>query len=422
MSKRRFIISILLVLVMALAAVGLTTAQDERPLVGVNFRADDDGQAVVTQVMRRGPAADAGIEVDDVIVAINGEAVTADTLADQVAAFAAGETITVTVERDGETLDLEVRLGERDVAPMRSSANAVGFLGVQVEDTDDGLVVESVVAGSPAAEGGLLAGDVLTSIDGEPIEEARVLVELIRSFRDGETVTVGILRDGAAQELAITLGRNRLDRSPMQIIIGGDDIVYLDEENVWEVRELDADSTLAEAGLQAGDRITAVNGEPLQPGDLRDLLRGVMPDGTVTLTVERDSEALEIEVPLLALTSLVMPSFGGRFNDDIRSRIPDGLRGINRPLLGVTFETLEVGNEFEVDNGALIVTVQFDSAADEAGLQVGDIILSVDGDVVDAERTLSDRLYAYEVGDTLTLEVLRDGETLSLDVTLGSLR
>ncbi len=414
MSKRRFIISMLLILVMALAAVGVTAAQDERPLVGINFRADDDGQAVVTQVMRRGPGAAAGIEVDDVIVAINGEPVTAETLADQVAAFAPGETITVTVERDSETLDLEVTLGEQIAVSSRLRGSGVGFLGVQVEDTDDGLMVESVVSGSPAEDAGLQAGDIITSINGESVEEARILVELIRSFRGGETITVGILRNGEAQELEITLGRNRQDRSPMQIIIGGDDIVYLDEENVWEVRELDDDSVLAEAGLQVGDRITAVNGEPLQPGDLRDLLRGVMPDGAVTLSIERDGETLEIEAPLLALTGMMMP---GRFNDEIRSRIPDGLRGINRPLLGVTFETLGDGN---VDNGALIVTVRPGSAADEAGLQADDIILSVDGDMVDEERTLSDRVYAYEPGDTLTLEVLRDGQTLSLDVTLSS--
>ncbi|GAB4337769.1 MAG: hypothetical protein Kow00117_19630 [Phototrophicales bacterium] len=72
-----------------------------------------------------------------------------------------------------------------------------------------------------------------------------------------------------------------------------------------------------------------------------------------------------------------------------------------------------------MDEGALITDVLPDSPAEAAGLMVGDIIQAVDGDVVDAERTLSDRLYAYEEGDTVTLDVLRDAETLQIEVTLA---
>jgi membrane-associated protease RseP (regulator of RpoE activity) len=60
-----------------------------------------------------------------------------------------------------------------------------------------------------------------------------------------------------------------------------------------------------------------------------------------------------------------------------------------------------------------------DTPAAAADLQEGDIILAVDGDVVDQERTLPDRLYAYEPGDTVTLTVLRDGEEMEVEVTLG---
>ncbi|HLU08251.1 MAG TPA: PDZ domain-containing protein, partial [Oceanobacillus sp.] len=59
------------------------------------------------------------------------------------------------------------------------------------------------------------------------------------------------------------------------------------------------------------------------------------------------------------------------------------------------------------------------SPAENAGLQEHDIITAVNGDVVDAERTLRDRLFAYEPDDTITLDVLRDGETIQIEVTLG---
>jgi S1-C subfamily serine protease len=67
----------------------------------------------------------------------------------------------------------------------------------------------------------------------------------------------------------------------------------------------------------------------------------------------------------------------------------------------------------------LITEVVEGSPAAEAGLQVGDIVTAVDGDRVDFEHTLRDRLFAYEPGDTVTLDVLRDGETLQIQVTLG---
>ena len=60
------------------------------------------------------------------------------------------------------------------------------------------------------------------------------------------------------------------------------------------------------------------------------------------------------------------------------------------------------------------------SPAEKAGLQVGDIITSVDGHRVDAGAGLDDVLSLYKPGDTLMLEVLRGGQTLSIQVTLGT--
>src|SRR5690606_32840166 len=82
--------------------------------------------------------------------------------------------------------------------------------------------------------------------------------------------------------------------------------------------------------------------------------------------------------------------------------------------LGVTIVNLNAEtaaeNEVDVTEGALIMDVEDESPAADAGLQTGDIITAVDGDLVDEERTLRDRLFAYEPDDTVTLTVLRDGE------------
>lgn len=72
-------------------------------------------------------------------------------------------------------------------------------------------------------------------------------------------------------------------------------------------------------------------------------------------------------------------------------------------------------------DGARVMEVVADSPAASAGLQTGDVILSVNGEALAEDTTLADAIGALAPGDTATLEVQRAGEdaTLSLDVTLA---
>ncbi len=81
------------------------------------------------------------------------------------------------------------------------------------------------------------------------------------------------------------------------------------------------------------------------------------------------------------------------------------------------FDFLGAGVKTHHD-GALLALVPSYSPAAEAGLKAGDVITAVNGEPVDAGHTLADRVAAYQEGDTLALTVLRDGEALTLEVTL----
>ena len=61
------------------------------------------------------------------------------------------------------------------------------------------------------------------------------------------------------------------------------------------------------------------------------------------------------------------------------------------------------------------------SAAEEAGLKRGDIVLAVDGQVVNGTRTLDERIASYEPEDVIELRIDRDGEEQTISVTLGTL-
>jgi serine protease Do len=92
--------------------------------------------------------------------------------------------------------------------------------------------------------------------------------------------------------------------------------------------------------------------------------------------------------------------------------------------LGVEVQTLDqsLADSFKLKspNGALVAKVAPDSAADRAGIKVGDVILKFDGaSIVDAGQ-LSARVGAAAPGDKATIEIWRDGRTQSLTATVGN--
>jgi membrane-associated protease RseP (regulator of RpoE activity) len=70
--------------------------------------------------------------------------------------------------------------------------------------------------------------------------------------------------------------------------------------------------------------------------------------------------------------------------------------------------------------GALVQTVDLDSPAEKAGVQVGDLITGVDNAPVDATHPLTDLIRAHRPGDKVTLTVRRQGQVLRLPATLGT--
>lgn len=93
-----------------------------------------------------------------------------------------------------------------------------GWLGVSVGEVSEaladqlgtegnGAVILNVVADSPADKAGFQAHDIIVSINGEAVEgETGKTVDLIKSRKPGDTITVSILRDGGPKTLNVTLG------------------------------------------------------------------------------------------------------------------------------------------------------------------------------------------------------------------------
>src|SRR5271156_5288543 len=92
--------------------------------------------------------------------------------------------------------------------------------------------------------------------------------------------------------------------------------------------------------------------------------------------------------------------------------------------LGVEVQTLDqsLADSFKLKspNGALVAKVVPDSAAAQAGVKVGDVILKFNGATIVDAGQLSARVGLAAPGDKASLEIWRDGKTLSLTATIGN--
>lgn len=73
-------------------------------------------------------------------------------------------------------------------------------------NTDKGLVVIAVIAGSPAEQAGISAGDVLVSVDDKKVTSVRDFNQYSRRLNIGDLIKLQILRDGFRREIFLTVG------------------------------------------------------------------------------------------------------------------------------------------------------------------------------------------------------------------------
>ena len=81
------------------------------------------------------------------------------------------------------------------------------FLGVQLSDGNaGGAIIADVVAGGPAAKGGLQKGDIVTKIDSQAIGDATALINVVQSHKVGDKLNLTVNRNGTETQLTVTLG------------------------------------------------------------------------------------------------------------------------------------------------------------------------------------------------------------------------
>ena len=103
---------------------------------------------------------------------------------------------------------------------------------------------------------------------------------------------------------------------------------------------------------------------------------------------------------------------------------------VTYPFLGVRYvlvdEAVKEKYTLLVDYGALILkgdngeaAITAGSAAAKAGIKERDVVLEINGEKITKENSLAKIIAKHNAGDTVTLKVLRSGQEMNIDVTLG---
>ena len=99
-----------------------------------------------------------------------------------------------------------VKQVESGHSTARVHVGSTAFLGVQVEDGPSGVTIAGLVANGPAAQAGLVAGDVITAIDGSDVSSAATIQKAVLARTPGTKVSVTYLDDMGSHTVTVTLG------------------------------------------------------------------------------------------------------------------------------------------------------------------------------------------------------------------------
>ncbi|MBH2757162.1 serine endoprotease DegP [Serratia ureilytica] len=150
------------------------------------MKVDAQRGAFVSQVMPKSSAAKAGIKAGDVIVTMNGKAISSfASFRAEIGTLPVGSKMSLGIIRDGKPITIDVTLEQSAQTQVASGNIYTGIEGAELSNTQVGNVkgvkVDSVKAGSAAARIGLKKGDVILGVNQQPIQNLGELRKILDS-------------------------------------------------------------------------------------------------------------------------------------------------------------------------------------------------------------------------------------------------
>jgi serine protease Do len=201
------------------------------------------------------------------------------------------------------------RLGVTVQGMNQTLANSFGM------SSPAGALVSSVEPGGPAAKAGLQPGDVITALNGSPVADSTSLPSQVAGLAPGTSAKVTVWRDKSSKDLSVTIGALK-DAKTASASANGEDggAAAQDTRLGVAVRPLTPDEkqqasisrgllvqqsngAAATAGIQPGDVILAVNGQPVTTAQQLKTMVSKAGD-SIALLIQRDNAQIFVPVDL----------------------------------------------------------------------------------------------------------------------------
>jgi len=162
----------------------------------------------------------------------------------------------------GEVRRGQIGVGIQDITPdLREAFN--------LANGQSGVLVTSVVDGSPAARAGLRAGDVIVEVDGKPTTSTAQLRSLVGVQAIGDKLRLTLLRDGDRKTFTVEVGEPKAQAQAgrMPELLAGVGLENSPDGNGVRVLSVVPNSAAANGGLQPGDVIIGANRKQVRDVD-----------------------------------------------------------------------------------------------------------------------------------------------------------
>jgi S1-C subfamily serine protease len=312
-------------------------------------------------------------------------------------------------------------------APDRSVPEAPGDIR---ELPDGGSIPDLVRALQPSVVAVLTdegeGSGVVYAADGTVVTNAHVVEgtdALQVAFVDGERVPAEVEASDPRSDLAVL----RVERDDLPVPPFADELPAVGELAVAMGNPLGFENTVT-AGIISGLH-RAIPGSAARTPALIDLVQtdaAISPGNSGGALIDAAGEVVGINVAYIPPGETGAVSIGFAIPSptvvDVVEQLLD-TGEVRYPFLGITPQAItpEIAEQLDLgaEEGVIVQEVVNGGPADDAGVEPGDVIVSLDGEPVrTVEEFLAD-LRGYDPGDEVGIDVLRDGDRRAVDVTLA---